>query len=137
MSSWLHRTKDKFIARMSPRDMERHYPEDAPFVGTDGNAVSNVNWIWKPDLSLLGGHRIKYAIKRPFPNDSISLMPAAARDGVDIAEVANIVQEERDTAKAQFREDRGQMALLRVMATRLSISEAALLAAIDAELDAS
>jgi hypothetical protein len=62
--------------------MAKQFPADVPFVDGSGNAVSNTNWIFKPDLSAVTGFPPKYWI---IAGDVVTLMDSAARDAVDAA----------------------------------------------------
>ena len=125
MSSWLHRTDKAFIPRCSPRDMEARYPADAPFVGEDGNAVSNAAWIWKPDLSAVVSHPARYW---KVVGDGVELMAARERDAVDAAEADADAVAKREA----FRQDERFRAVVKVFASETGLSESEALARIDA-----
>ena len=68
--------------------------------------------------------------------DRVVLMRQGERGGVDTAETAARVQVEREAVKRDLRQDKSGMAFLRVIALKMGMTQDALLAAIDADVDA-
>lgn len=141
MSSWLHRVDKTFIARSSPTDMKLRYPTEI-FVDVNGNAVSNINWIWKPDLGAVGNFASKYWV---IAGDAVSLMDQAARDAVDAQEAASEVAEDRAENKLRIDDERVLKALALVMLDEINLlrskhslaprTKAQLITAIKAKVD--
>ena len=92
---WLHRTTKKWVNRASPATMAARFPADTPFVDGSGNAVSNTDWIFKPDLSAVVGFMSKYWI---ITGDAVTLMTPGERAAVDVAETDSL----RDTVVDQL-----------------------------------
>ena len=58
------------------------------FTGADGNAISNPTAIYQPDFTAVTGFHSKYWVTQAFPDDTISLLDAAARAAIDAAELS-------------------------------------------------
>lgn len=100
--SWLNRTADNFVPRMSPSDMAGAFPNDAPFIDGEGVAASNAAWIFSPDLTAVAGFDVKYWVRQASPVDTVTLKNQAARDAVDAAEAQAAIDADRLEAKAAY-----------------------------------
>jgi hypothetical protein len=94
---WLNRAEVTLVNLSPAADMAKRYPADAPFVGGDGNAISNAAWLWDPDLTAVGGVPEKYWV---LTGDVVSEMDQASKDAVDAAIAAAKVLTNQNAAIA-------------------------------------
>ena len=80
MSDWINRASKQLVVRTSPGDMMRKFG-GGPYVGVDGNAVSNSDWIHNPDLTAVSGFSSKHW---RITEDVVSLLSQEDRDAVDL-----------------------------------------------------
>lgn len=92
MATWLNRTTKKTDDSDPTAMAARH---GGTFVDAQGNAQSNANWIYRPDLSAVAGFPSQYWI---ITGDAVTLMNQSQRDAVDAA----ALQAKRDDVAAQI-----------------------------------
>lgn len=93
MSSWLKRDLTRHILRRSPRDMEAWF--GGSFVDAGGNAQSNADWIWNPDLAAVAGTPLKCW---KLSGETVLPMTRAEKDAVDAA----ALEASRDAAMTEI-----------------------------------
>ena len=109
--AWLNRTT-KQLTQSDATDMAAQF--SGVFVDGSGNAISNADWIFQPDLSGVTGIPSKYWI---ITGDVVSEMDAAAKAVVDAA--ALTVQ--RDSQVAEMDETEGNLRqVLRILIDELN-----------------
>jgi len=87
LNTWLHRTQNQFLQQISSGGMEDQFSPEL-FHDGSGEPTSSTNWIHAPDLAAVTGFAVKYWIRQPFPDDTVTLMDQSARDAVDAAELS-------------------------------------------------
>jgi hypothetical protein len=90
---WLNRITKQLVDGKSPADMAAIF--GGVFVDASGNAQSNANWIFNPDLSAVVGFLPRYWV---ISGDTVSLMSEGERDAVDVA----LLSGARDAVAAQL-----------------------------------
>ena len=121
MARWLNRSTKQAIARANPTEMAQRYPADAPFVGGDGNAISNDAWIHLPDLSAVDGFANYYWITQAFPDDTVTLMDQTARDAVDAQRAADALLVSNQAQKDQYTDNQIFRAQIKYVVDEINI----------------
>ena len=96
---WWNNALKVFEPRMSPAKMQAKYgglPED--WVDAEGNAKTNGDWNWNPDVSAVAGIQTKYWAG----TSVVTEMDQAAKDAVDAAEQAAQIAAMKEAIKARF-----------------------------------
>ena len=121
MARWLNRSTKQTIGRANPTEMAERYPGDAPFIGGDGNAISNDAWIHLPDLSAVTGQPSYYWVTQAFPDDTVTLMDQAARDAVDAQRAADALLASNQAQKDQYTDNQIFRAQIKYVVDEINI----------------
>lgn len=99
---WWNDVLKTLETRMSPAKMRVKYGGvHADWVDAEGNAKTNGDWNWKPDVSAVVGVPVKY-----WKGTSVvTEMTQAEKDAVDASELSQKQQAIRQALKARFDEE--------------------------------
>ncbi len=139
-NDWVNRATSQHISGPSPADMTARF--GGVFVDGGGNAASNADWLWSPDLTGVAGFSTQYWV---VSGDTVTLMDQAARDEVDAQIALDALTSNRTFNKGELNRKIilkavvlvmiDQINVLRIQAGLGTVTPAQGLAAIEAKID--